>query len=349
MNRNKCIINLNNLIYNLDQIKEHTGKKIIAVVKADAYGHGAVEIAEAIEDKIDYLAVACFEEAVELRNNGIVTPILILGHTESDKFEEASKKNITVTIHDFSQLDVNTGGKLKVHIKIDTGMNRIGFNSLDDAKRALSIMMKTNYYDIEGIFTHYATADCDKQFYLEQRHKFEEIVESLDYEFKYIHSSSSAASINYGEDLTNAVRPGIILYGIKPSYDIDFSLKPVLSLYSKIIHLKKISAGERIGYGNSYIVKEDMVIATVPIGYGDGWLRRNATVPVYINGQYCEIVGRICMDMMMVKVDETAKLGDEVELIGNHISADDVASKTDTISYEVVCNLGKRLKRNYVK
>lgn len=349
MNRNNCVINLNNLIYNLDQIKQHTGKKIIAVVKADAYGHGAVEISKAMENKIDYLAVACFEEAVELRNNDVTMPILILGHTETKKFEEASKLNITVTIHDFSQLDVHISSKLLVHMKIDTGMNRIGFNSLEDAKKALEILKGNESYYVEGIFTHYATADCDKDFYLEQRNTFETIVKELAYDFKYIHSSSSAASINYGEDLTNAIRPGIILYGIKPSCDIEFSLKSVLSLYSKIIHLKKIVAGERIGYGNSYIVKEDMVIATVPIGYGDGWLRRNASVPVYVNGHYFEIVGRICMDMMMVKVNDSAKLGDEVELIGEHITADDVASKTDTISYEVVCNLGKRLKRNYIR
>lgn len=349
MNRNNCIINLKNLEYNLDQIKNHTNKKIIAVVKADAYGHGAVEVAKAIKDKIDYLAVACFEEAMDLRNNDINTPILILGHTESERFNEAADNNITVTIHDFSQLDLNTINKLKVHLKIDTGMNRIGFNNYEDAETALKKIKTNDSYILEGIFTHYATADCDEEFYLMQRDKFKSIVEKLEYDFNYIHASSSAASIKYGDDFTNAVRPGIILYGIKPSNDIDFSLKPVLSLYSKIIHLKEIATGERIGYGNSYISKNGMVIATIPIGYGDGWLRRNAVVPVYINDQYCEIVGRICMDMMMVKVDSDAKVGDVVELIGSHVTADDIASKTDTISYEVVCNLGKRLKRNYVR
>lgn len=350
MNRNDCVIDLRNLIYNVDQIKKHTSKKVIAVVKADAYGHGAIEIAKALVDNVAYLAVACLEEALELRNAKIEKPILILGHTDPEDFDVAAKMDITITIHNLNQLDnVNINNKLKVHIKVDTGMNRIGFNNIDDVLKAIQLIKQNDLMYLEGIFTHYATADCDEAFYQEQRNKFEDILKCTNYQFDYIHSSSSAASINYGEDLTNAIRPGILLYGIKPSFNIDFDLKPVLSLYSKVIQLKKISAGERIGYGNAYITKEDMIIATIPIGYGDGWLRRNAIVPVYINGNYCNVVGRICMDMLMVKVNEDTKLGDKVELIGPHITADDIASKTETISYEVVCNLGRRLERNYIK
>ncbi|MDD2202888.1 MAG: alanine racemase [Bacilli bacterium] len=350
MKRTNCVINLGNLRYNVDQIKKHTGKKIIAVVKADAYGHGAINVVKALEGKVEYFAVACFEEASELRKNGVLGSILILGHTESNKFNEAASKNITITIHDLSQLqNISLNKRLKVHLKVDTGMNRIGLSNIDDINKAISLIEDNSNLYLEGIFTHYATADCDEDFYLEQRARFEFVIKSLDYEFEYIHSSNSAASINYGDDLTNTVRPGIIMYGISPNEITDFSLKPVLSLYSNVIQLKEVLVGQRIGYGNCFIAKENMLIATVSIGYGDGWLRRNSVVPVYINNNYYEIVGRICMDMLMVKVDVSVKLGDIVELIGPHIDTATVALKTETISYEVLCALGNRVERNYIE
>jgi alanine racemase len=347
--RNNCFINLSNLIYNVDQIKRHTSKRIIAVVKADAYGHGAVKIAKALKNKVNYLAVACLDEALELRENGISTPILVLGHTEARLFNKAADMNITIAIHDLNQLkNLSLNKQLKVHLKIDTGMNRIGLTNINDIQQAMSLIKNNNNLFIEGIFTHYATADCDEDYYLKQRAKFELVIKSLNYKFDYIHSSNSATSICFTDDVTNAVRPGIIMYGICPSEDINFSLKPVLSLYSKIIHLKEIPEGERVGYSNGFIAKDNMLIATVSIGYGDGWLRRNAAVPVYINNNYYPVVGRICMDMMMIKVDSNVKFGDTVELIGPHISAMEIALKTDTISYEVLCTLGKRIKRNYI-
>lgn len=349
MGRNNCIINLNNLKYNLRQIKNHTNKQIMAVVKANAYGHGAVEVSKALGDEVNYLAVACIEEALEIRLAGIELPILILGHTDSEDFNKASRMNITVAIHDLKDLDnIEINEILKVHLKINTGMNRIGLSKIEDINSAIEIINDNKHIYLEGIFTHYATSDCDPDYYIYQHNKFKQIFDSINYKFDYIHTSNSAASINYEEEFANMVRPGKILYGLKPNCNICFDIKPVLSLSSSVVEVKKINAGERVGYSNFYTANEDMIIATIPIGYGDGWLRRNRVVPVYINNKYYPIVGLICMDMLMIQVDDNVKVGDEVELIGPHVTASYIAKKIDTISYEVVCSLGKRLKRKYI-
>jgi len=351
MNRTKCIINLNNLKYNLNLIRKHTNKKIIGVVKTSAYGHGILPIVRTLEkEAIDYLAVACFKEAVELRDAGIRTPILVMGVTNYNQVEQAALLNITLTVYSLEWLtNLKVNHKLYLHLKIDSGMNRIGLRNIEEVKEAIDIISNNELLEIEGIFTHYATADNDYDYYLKQRDMFKQILDNIDYNFNLIHTSNSAALALYQEDFTNAVRPGLLLYGLKPIPDITLFVKPVLSLYSKVIIINELKPGDKVGYDGYYIADSNERIATISIGYGDGWLRRNEIQRVFINNHYYNVVGRICMDMMMVKVDDNVNVNDQVELIGSHITVAEIAINTNTINYEVITNLGNRLNKEYIE
>lgn len=350
MERTECLINLSNLLYNYHQILKYTNKKVIGVIKADAYGHGAFEVAQVLEkENISYLAVACLEEAIFLRKKGIKSPILILGHVSAKEIKECHFNNIAFTICSLEWLkELSVTKHTKLHIKIDTGMNRIGLKNIKEIKEAINIINKNHLLELEGIFTHYATADSNDEYYIKQRDQFKKILSEINFPFKYIHTSNSAAINNYKEDFTNAVRPGIILYGISPCNNMNFEIKPVLSLYSKVILIKYLSKGEKVGYGISYAAKKRVRIATVSIGYGDGWLRRNEKQRVAINNKFYNIIGHICMDMMMIQVDEKVKVGDMVELIGENISANEIANNTKTNSYEIITILNKRINRKYI-
>lgn len=346
-----CVINLTNLIYNLNQIKKHTNKKIIAVVKADAYGHGAVEISKVLEkERVAYLAVARISEALILRKANIKTPILILSPIDPSDISLALENDLTLTIFSLDWLKkITPKEKIKLHLKVDTGMNRLGLKSIDEIKEAISIIKNNENLCLEGIYTHYATVDTNDELYFKQRDFFVQILNEIDYDFKYIHTSASAALIKQKEDFTNAVRPGLALYGLKPAPNLDLNLKPILSLYSNVVQIKNLKKGEFVSYGPKYVAKKDTKIAVIPIGYGDGWLRRYEDVPVVISDKHYRIVGRICMDLLMVEVDDKVLVGDTVELIGPNITVDEIAEKVGTINYEVVTNLDKRLKRNYIR
>ncbi len=367
-------IDLDAIIYNLNNMKAHIdiGAGILAVIKTDGYGHGAVPIAKEIE-KLDFLfgfAVATAEEAFELRDNGIKKPILVLGYSFPYAYERFIKEDIRPTVFREDMLEPlsvaakKLGKKAVVHVKVDTGMGRIGI--LPDEK-GLSFMEKLLSYEditVEGVFTHFACADMyDKSFTELQMNKFsgfiQAVKERFDYEFSYCHCSNSAAIMELDKANMDLVRAGIIMYGLMPSDEVNMehiALKPALSLFSQVVYVKECEPGTTISYGSTFVTKEKMRIATVPLGYGDGYPRSlSGRGYVLIRGQKAPILGRVCMDQFMVDVThiEGACEGDKVTLIGNDgaemITADYLGELSGRFNYELVCELNPRLPRIYLK
>ncbi|MCT4595827.1 MAG: alanine racemase [Anaeromicrobium sp.] len=363
-------INLDNLKYNMMEIRNRVSKdtKIGAVIKADGYGHGALEIADTlIESGIEYFIVATLGEALELRDKYDQIPILILGYTPNECADDVINNNICQTIYNLEQgkhynkVAEYLEKKARFHIKIDTGMGRLGFKPNESSIKDILQISSLSHVELEGIYTHYAVADeMDKTFSKEQFNKFLYVIESLEknnVNIKIKHTSNSAAIIDMDSTHLDMVRAGIILYGLYPSEHIQKNLlhiKPVLSLKAKISHVKVIDKGETVGYGRKYEAMGKTKIATIPIGYGDGFTRMlSGKANVLIKGKLAPIVGRICMDQCMVDVSsiENVRVGDEVVLIGssgrNYISVDNIAQSLDTINYEVVCMINKRVPRVY--
>ena len=367
-------IDLDAILHNLENMKAHIDAKagILAVIKTDGYGHGAVPIAKEIE-KLDFLfgfAVATAEEAFELRDHGIKKPILVLGYSFPYAYERFIKEDIRPTVFREDMLEPlsvaakKLGKKALVHVKVDTGMGRIGI--MPDEK-GLSFMEKLlSCEDIvaEGIFTHFACADMqDKAFTEKQFQKFAGFIsavkERLDFEFIYCHCSNSAAIMELTSANMDLVRAGIIMYGLMPSDEVDMNLvalKPVLSLYSQVVYVKECEAGTTVSYGSTFVTPEKMRIATVPLGYGDGYPRSlSGKGYVLIRGQKAPILGRVCMDQFMVDVThiEGACEGDKVTLIGRDgaetITADFLGELSGRFNYELVCELNPRLPRIYLK
>ncbi|WZL72175.1 alanine racemase [Clostridiaceae bacterium 35-E11] len=365
-------INLDHLAHNIKEIKKNVnpGAKLTAVIKADGYGHGAVEIAQTLLDNgADRLAVATLSEAMALRKAYPNIPILILGYTPDSCAEEVITNNITQTLYSleqaksFSQKAQALSQKATIHIKLDTGMSRIGFQPDQNAVHVIKEIFKLPNIVVEGMFTHFAVADeTDKQFTYHQYDKFMNMVHALEEEGMHIpikHVSNSAAIIDLSEMNMDMVRAGIILYGLYPSNDVKknrIQLKPVLSLKARISHVKELSEGIGISYGLKYTTDKKSKIATIPIGYADGFTRMlSGKAEALVKGKRVPVVGRICMDQCMLDVTgiEEIQQGDEVILIGsdgvNTLSVEDVALKLDTINYEIVCMIGKRVPRVYTK
>lgn len=334
-------VNTKHLLENYKIYKEVSDKDVFVVVKANAYGLGLKEVSKVFEkEKVSYLCTATFEEAMILREEGLLSPILVMGYTRHEDLGLAKKNNITITIVDSNYAkNINVLG-LKVHLKVNTSMNRLGHNNYDELIETLNLL-KDNH-DIEGIYTHYSTCDqnvCDQDF-----NKFKEIVDKLDVSFKYIHASSSRSALYYKEDYTNAVRIGIGLYG---GLD-DFKLKCVATLKTEVVSLRKVTQGDRISYEGNYTVSKDSIIATLPIGYADGVLRADTGNKVRINDKLYPIVGNICMDQLMLEVDESVTLHDTVEIFGESISITHIANHRNTINYEVLTGISNRVERKYI-
>lgn len=362
-------INLDNLKYNFNLIKSiNKGKKVIAVVKEDAYGHGAVEISkELVKYGVDMLAVVKVEEAIELRENGINIPILIFGVTPIEYLNELLKYELTQTITSFEYAillleELKKINKiLKVHIKIETGMGRVGLIASDENLKIVNNIFINPFFNVEGIYSHFSDADNDDESYtLTQYQLFNLFCNNLDrlkLNIKYKHICNSAGSIKFPNFNGNAIRPGIILYGynlIKDKQHINF--KPIMSLKARIVHIKEVHKGESIGYGRTYKANEKRIIATINVGYGSGYPRYLSNKgKVLLNGVYCDIVGNICMDHTMIDITsvENVKLFDEVVLIGKSIDkfiyATDICKFGETICYEVLCGIGRRIPRVYIK
>lgn len=346
-----AIIDTNRLIENVNYIKETTTKDIIAVVKADAYGCGFKEIAKALNPvcHIKAFAVATLKEAISLREIGIDKDVIVLGAIakEKENLILVKKHNITLTVfsidYGFNLIDLCIEG-IKVQIKIDTGMHRIGLASREELSLIYSKLLENNFI-IEGVFTHFATADDNEQHYIEQKDLFYTIIDG--YDFNQVHTDNSAALLIRDDKKSSVARVGIAMFGVDPAGIGNDALKQVLSLYSSVIQVQKIKKGDYVGYGYTYQSLKDTFIATIPLGYGDGFIRKNQGRNVYINGKYYPIVGRVCMDQMMVEVDETVSVDDKVEIFGDHISLCDMAKELETIPYEVMCLLSKRIERIY--
>lgn len=347
-------INLNNLEYNFNKLP----KPVCCVVKADAYGHGAVVLSKFLEERgANYFAVSNIEEAMELRINGVKTPILILGYTPSSCAKELSEYNIDQCVYsldyakELNNEAIKNNVNINIHIKIDTGMGRIGFqykdnhNELEDAYEACSLSNLNPF----GIFMHFAKSDCGENDYTKKQYNY--FIKAIDYlnkkgiKFKIRHCANSGAILDYPKYYLDMVRAGIILYGVNASPK-EHDLKYVLSLKSIVSHVKILHKGDKVSYGGIFEAKEDVRVATIPVGYADGFNRKNTGSYVIINGKKCEIIGRVCMDQMMVKSVD-AKVGDEVTIYGEGITVDDVAKYIDTIPYTVLCDISRRVPRVY--
>lgn len=354
-------INLDNIAFNIKQVQSHIKKdiKTFAVVKANAYGHGAVQVAQAIQNQVDGFCVSNLDEALELRQAGLKDFILILGVILPDEIALAKREGITITVADREWLQEARAKKidlqgLSVHIKVDSGMGRIGVRSLAEANQLIAGLQEAGAL-VEGVFTHFATADEASAVKFDQQlQTFEEIVEGLDSRPPLVHASNSAASIWHSTTVMSAVRLGIVMYGLNPSgqaLELPYPLKPALELTSLLVQVKEVNAGDTIGYGATYTAHQNEVIGTVPIGYADGWTRDLQGFNVLIDGEYCEIVGRVSMDQITVRLPKAYPLGTKVTLIGQDgsqaISATDVADKKGTINYEVLCLISDRVPRKY--
>ena len=370
-NRIQAVINLDNIRHNVSAMKSlvDENKKMLAVIKADAYGHGAVEVGRALDDLADYYAVAFLDEGIELRKAGIDKPILILGYTDPSDYMDLMRWDIRPAMYDVDEAQqlsddaVSMGKRAKIHIKVDTGMGRIGFTCDDDGVDNIEKIWKMPGIDIEGIFTHYAKADeYDKTAANGQLEKFRWINDRLAERGIHIpvrHISNSAGIMEMDNSDFDMVRSGIVTYGMYPSEEVDKSiadLRPAMSLTSKVIFVKDVKAGTGIGYGWSYIADHDIKVATVSAGYADGYPRAQSNKGrVIIHGQYAPIIGRVCMDQFMVDVShiDGVKVRDDVILIGRdgdkEISVEEVAEPANSFNYELVCNIGRRVPRVYVR
>lgn len=365
--RTYAAISLDNIEYNYNstRAKLPEGVKLLGVIKADAYGHGAVEIGRFLDDKCDFFGVACIEEAIELKNAGIKTPVLILGRVFPWDYESVVKYDIRIPI--FSLDDAKALSKESVkqnkitpfHFCIDTGMSRIGFqvdeNSADICKEIVALPG----IKAEGLFSHFATADEKELSKAKaQREKYKEFVNMLSargIEIPIKHLNNSAGIMNFTE-FFDMCRMGIILYGLYPSDEVDSSLldiKPVMSWYARISHIKTLEAGREISYGGTFKTEKPTRIATIPVGYADGYPRCLSNLgKVIINGKYADIVGRVCMDQFMVNVtDIDCEAGDEVILVGTqgsaHLTMEEVGNAAHSFNYELPCRINRRVPRVY--
>lgn len=354
-----AVINTDNLLFNIQQIKSNcmTTQQLYAVVKANAYGHGLKEVSKVVESVVDGFCVALIDEALALRNAGITKPILVMGLTPVHLVPlcVANDVSVTVTNLDFLKevVSLSLNKALKVHLAIDTGMNRIGVESVEDTLVIERFLQQNDsFFEFEGIFTHFATADGeDDNKVVKQYERFECIVNALSKKPKYVHLGNSAMTLWRHHFHSDIARIGIAMYGLNPSdfvLDLPFELKPVLSLMAQINHVHLLKKGESVSYGAKYIAKKDEWIATVPIGYADGWRREYAGMGVYLNDIKCDILGVVCMDQLMIRVPQGTRVGETVELIGKHQSASDVAASVGTIGYEVLCGISSRVNRQYV-
>jgi len=361
-------IKLDNLLYNYRNIKQRVGKDVavMGVVKANAYGHGAVMCArELAEAGSEYLGVASVDEALQLRKAGVTTPILVFGFASPEQLEDLAPFNLTYTAFniDFIRALSLAGKKSrlvqKIHIKCDTGMGRLGFKGADEVSDAVKIAVELPFIEVEGLFSHFAESDAlDKTYAGYQYANFMEVLSELekaDIRLKYRHIANSAAVIDMPETCFNMVRPGISLYGMYPSDDVrkeSLDIKLVMDLKTEVIHMHKLKKGESLGYGRTFVASRDTMVATLPVGYGDGYKRiLSNNNYVLINGCRAEVIGRICMDQCMVDVTDVkdVKLGEEVLLFGNRLHPAILADRAGTIQYEITTSIAPRVPRVFYK
>ncbi len=366
--RSAVLVDLDTIRDNLMAVKRKVGNEtgILAVIKADAYGHGAIETARELEKLCDFFGVADIDEAMQLRIGGFNKPILILGRTDPYYSDVIIKYDIRTAISCLSDAEslnregARQGKKAKIHIAVDTGMSRIGFQA-DEVEEIVKIS-KLPYIEIEGIFSHFATADdSDLSRARKQKELFDKVISDVEKEGISIalrHMNNSAGIINFDEKY-DLVRAGIVLYGLYPSHDIDKSLleiKPAMRWVAKISHIKTLPSGREISYGGTYVTSKSTKVATVPVGYADGYPRcLSGEGEVLVNGKRAPIIGRICMDQFMIDVTDVpdVTMGDEVTLVGNDgddcLTMEEVSEKAYSFNYELPCRISRRVPRLYFK
>lgn len=361
-------IDLNRLEHNFNSVRNKlpSNVKVLGVIKANAYGHGAVEIGRFLDDKCDFFGVACIEEAIELKRSGIKTPILILGRVFPFDIEAAVKYDIRIPIFSYadavalSEEAVKQNKSVPFHFCIDTGMSRIGFQVNEESADICKRITELPNIFAEGLFSHFATADeADLSKAVEQRNKYKSFCDMLGergIEIPIKHLNNSAGIMNFDEYF-DMCRMGIITYGLYPSEEVDKSLldiEPIMSWYTKISHIKVLESEREISYGGTYKTDKPTKVATIPIGYADAFPRCLSNKgKVIINGKYAKILGRVCMDQFMVDVsDIDCNVNDEVVIVGTqkdaHISMEELSNSAYSFNYELPCRIPARVNRVYV-
>ena len=372
-NRVKAVVSLDAIAHNFEEMKRNIkeGTKIIAVIKADGYGHGARAIAKLIHD-YDYIwgfATATPEEAIELRNAGVTKPVLILGLVFEEYYEELAALDVRLAVCDlesarkYAKAGEAVGKPVHIHLALDTGMTRIGFADVPESVEAIKAIAEIPGLFIEGMFTHFARADeYDRSpalVQLDRYVRFADLLEENGVHIPIRHCSNSAGIIRVSEANLDVVRAGITIYGIYPSDEVEkdiVKLTPAMELKSHVTYVKDVKPGTQVSYGGTYVTKRQTRMATIPVGYADGYPRQlSGKGWVLIHGQKAPICGRVCMDQFMVDVTDIAdvKAGDEVTLIGRDgdacISVDTLGNLSGRFSYEFVCEISKRVPRVYIK
>lgn len=361
-------VDLSAIKQNIEQELNHLepGQKLFAVIKANAYGHGAVKVAQlAAKNGVSGFCVAILDEALELRRAGIMQPILVLGVTPEEYATLAAKNDISLTVPDFEWLKAaaqeieKAGLDLKIHLAVDSGMGRIGFSEDAEFIKANDFLLNNPHFEVEGLFTHFASADSsDDSYFQSQVERFEHLKSLLKVKPKWIHVDNTAASVFDKQVQSDIVRFGIGLYGLNPSSNpnspnlpLQIKLIPALSLESELVQVHTIHQGQGVGYGSTYVADCDQFIGTVPIGYADGFIRKFQGFKIQVGDAYCPIVGRICMDQLMVRLPYKMPTKTKVVLISNDPAAPNnikaAADYVDSIHYEVACLLNDRLPRIY--
>lgn len=357
--------------HNYKEIRKHIPRhtETMAIIKADAYGHGAIEVAKLLQGEgVNRFAVAIAKEGEELRKEGITSPILVLGYTPRADIKGLIENDLTQTVFSYEMAKFisdeakGQGKTVNIHIKVDTGMGRIGFLSNPKSIEEIQAISKLPYINMEGIFTHFSTADEEDVSYTKDQWSifggFLKELHEVGIDLPIIHAANSAAVMRHEYAHLNVVRPGIILYGYYPSSYLKnqvLDLKPAMMLKTQVVHVKELPEGSYIGYGRKFYTHKKTKVATIPIGYADGYSRRLSNRGrVLIRGQYAPIVGNICMDQFMVDVTniKNVQVEDEVVIFGkqgdNEIPIEEIANLLGTINYEVMCMIGKRVPRIYV-
>lgn len=365
-------INLPNIAHNIRQIRSLLApeKELLAVVKANAYGHGAERIAfTALDAGADRLGVATLGEGVQLRKAGIMAPVMVLGYVAADQAQVAIKYNICQTVYSFAAaqaISLKAQEKNKtalVHIKVDTGMGRIGFLPGADSVSEVCRIMSLPNLCVEGIYTHFSTADEDnKEYTMLQKQRFDEFVAAIEakgYHIPIKHAANSAAIIDLPETHYDMVRAGMIMYGYYPSDAVStdkIDILPALSLKCRVSCVKKVPAGTAISYGRNYVTDSERIIASLPLGYADGYSRAfSKNGEILLRGRRVPIVGSICMDQLMVDVTKLGgvDIGEKAVVIGrqgnDEITIEELAEKNNTINYEIICMLSERIPRRYIE
>ena len=361
-------VDLDAIAENFEAISDKANVPVMVVLKANGYGHGAIEIARLLDDHADFFGVSSVSEALELQSAGFTTPILILGHTPADAFPTVVEHGFRITLFSLedakalSQEACRQGKAARFHFAVDTGMSRLGFQPTEESADICQTISKLPGIFPEGLFSHFATADCEDltraKAQADRFNGFFQLLKARGIKIPLRHMNNSAGIMNF-QNHYDLVRAGIVLYGLYPSAEVDpklLKLKPALSWYSRVSHVSLLPAGREVSYGGTFVTTAPTRVATVPVGYADGYFRSlSGKFYVLIHGKKAPILGRICMDQLMVDVTDIPeiKVGDRVTLVGKdgteRITVEQIAEAAGSFNYEFICGISRRVPRYYIQ